>query len=280
MIAGEEAETDAHHRRIGPADVEHPVAQIAVVHVARRVGKLELRDQEIQVVDVAAGDGAEPDQSLDEHAGRNAIDPGEHLAAVGRQPAPVERRGRVAEQRVAVGEGESQPAGGVPVASAHFKSERRHRPLGSQGWPSGDAGARVGIETIRGRLAIRHDVRLRRSARLRRGAWLSPHDAVFDLLRIDEGRPLVHTRRLDVIETEVRPLRLVERDIRPLGAARRHALGGPRRDRRQHKPEHHNSARLPTCHQRPLSRTPEIWSELLSIRCALHCHRGARWLHR
>src|SRR4051794_503038 len=111
MIAGKETETDTRRRPVGPADVEHPVAQIAVVHIAGRVGKLELRDQEIPVVDVPVRGGAESDQTLDEYARRNVIDPGERLAAVGRQPAPVERRGRAAEQRTAVGEGEIQGAG-------------------------------------------------------------------------------------------------------------------------------------------------------------------------
>ena len=125
MIAGEEAELDAADRRIAPADVEHREPQATVVHVARGVGKLELAEQKVAIDDFAVDNRAETGHALDEKAGRLVVDPGEQLAAVRIEADPVERRGRNAEKRTAIGKPEFHLAAGVPVARADFENEWR-----------------------------------------------------------------------------------------------------------------------------------------------------------
>ena len=244
MVAGEPADADVRHRGIGPAEVDHGIAQIAVPDVARRVGEFELSCQEVAVIDLAGADGAHSRQALDEQAGRPVIDPSENLAAVRVQVVPIERRGRTAEIRIAVGEGEADAAPGVPVARTDLERERCRLVVDRQLRPAREAAGRFST----------------------RVAATRTHQAIQRRLGRDEGRIRIGPWVRQILFRDVRPLRLIERNIGPLRVVAR-ILGASISAGQRGEHDQQCCGELEARHERFLSRTRQTRSEVLSIGC-------------
>ena len=113
--------------------------------------------------------------------------------------APVERRGRTAEQRTAVGKRKTDVAPRIPVARADFETEVRRPPLGRQLRPARRAARHVG-----------------------HGAGIGQtEDAIGHLIGVEERRIGIDQRLRQLVRRDVRPLRLIE--SRRSAIADRHA---------------------------------------------------------
>ena len=179
------------------------------------------------------------------------VDPHEPLAGMGGQPTPVQRRGRISEQRIAVGKTKVHGATGVPVACTGLEDECEISRFG------GNFGQRVSTG-----LARTPFVTISRS-----GAALALAAArgLRPMMRSStscgsrkDGRGLTRgasrSSAWKKLATEARRVR-----HSAIAGHRQITFSPARRKRAQHgEPEHDSNPSLPTCHRLLHSRTPEL----------------------